>query len=200
MQPKHYQMDFGALENLFGRTRRLRKRLGVNEGSGTSWSATLENGETHRYSINGVKVQEEVQDDIESLFVWLWSLKDHVKKFLKENGKSSKWVESEISSDPYLSICGDIANSAKHGRLDRGSRSGKYPKLGELTYHIPQTALASITFGAFDVGVSVSKPNHISLEMPVLDRDDRYLGDAFKYLDHALKSWEKIIAKAEKAV
>jgi len=193
-------MDFEALEKLFGRARRLRGRLGVKEGNGASWSATLENGETHGYSISGVKAPEEVQDDIESLFVWLWSLKDHVKKFLKENGKSSGWVEPEISADPYLSICGDIANSAKHGGLDRGSRSGKYPKLGKLNYQIPQTALASITVKAFDVGVSVSNPYYITLEMSVLGGDDKYLGDAFKYLDYALKGWEQIIAKAEKAV
>lgn len=193
-------MDFEELENLFCRARRLRARLGAKEGVGASWSATLENGEIHRYSLSGVKAPDEVQDDIESLFVWLWSLKDHVKKFLEAKGKGSAWVESEISADQYLSICADIANRAKHGGLDRGSRSGKYPKLGQLKYQVPQTAVSSITVGAFDVGINIARPRQVVLEMPVLGDDGRCLGDAFKYLDYALKGWEKIIDRAEKAV
>ena len=191
-------MDFEKLENLFGRACRIRTRLGVKEGCGASWTTTLENGEIHRYSISGVKAPDEVQDDIESLFVWLWSLKDHVIKFLKAKGKASGWVDPEISADQYLSICFDIANSAKHGGLDRGSRSGKFPKLGKLKYQIPLTAVSSITVGAFDVGMSVANPRQVTLEMPVLGDDGRCLGDAFMYLDYALKGWERIIDKAEK--
>jgi len=193
-------VDFESLEKLFGRARRLRARLGVKEGSGASWSATLENGETHRYSLSGVKAPDEVQDDIESLFVWLWSLKDHIKKYLDGKGKSSGWVEPEISADQYLSICGDLANRAKHGELNRGSRSGKFPMLGKLRYQVSQTAVSSITFGAFDVGMNIAEPRQVTLEMPILGADGRYLGDAFKYLDYALKGWEKIIDRAEKAV
>jgi hypothetical protein len=134
------------------------------------------------------------------MFVWLWGLKDHVKKFSETNGKSGKWVETQIDADHYLAICGDLANRSKHGNYDRPSRSGKSPKLGKVKYQIPQKAMSSITFRARGVGLDVSNSKLIQIEVPVLSEDGKHLGDAFKYLDYALKAWEKIIERAEKAV
>ena len=193
-------MDFASLENLFGRAIRLRKRLGEKNGVSSRWSVKLDNGETHRFTIGGVKPAEEVQDDIETMFVWLWSLKDYAKKVLESNNEDSKWIEADVNADRYLSICVDIANRAKHGKLDRKSRSGEHPKLGNLNYKIPGSAVSSICFAAFDVGINVSDPKQVTLELPVLSDDDRYLGDAFKYLDYALQFWEKIIERVDKTV
>ena len=193
-------MDFEALEKLFERAIRLRRRLGEKGGIGTQWSVKFDNGEIHKYTLGGVKSPEVVQDDIEGVFVWLWSLKDYVKGYLEENDKPSRWIESEVSADQHLSICADIANRSKHGKLDKGSRSGKYPKLGKLKYQIPGSAMSSISFGAFDVGINISNPKQVIFEMPVLSEDDQYLGDAFKYLDYSLKSWEKIVEKVDVAV
>ena len=195
-------MDFAELEKLLERSDRFRKKLQIKNGQGAKWSYTFEDGETHFYSIKGIKPPEEIEDEVTTIFLWLWSLKDYVKKYVMGKGKSKKWVESRVNADPYLCICADIANSLKHGGLDSKfkPRSNKNPKLGKLIYKLPEKGMGLITFGAFDVGVNVSDPSLVVLEMPVIGKDNRVLGDAFKYLDYGLKTWEGIVNEAENAV
>ena len=195
-------MDLSELEKLLGRADRIRKKICIKDGEGAKWSYTFDNGETHFYSIKGIKPPEEIEDEITTMFLWLWSLKDYVKKYVINKGKSKSWVESKVNADPYLCICADIANSLKHGGLDPkfNTRSNKNPTLGKINYQIPQKAMGSITFGAFDVGLKVDKPSLVILEMPVLDKNGRVLGDAFKYLDYGLKAWEDIVSEAENIV
>jgi hypothetical protein len=193
-------VNFSKLEEMFQRADRFRKRLKIKDGEGTAWSHTFDNNEIHYYSLNGVKPPEEIKDELESAFVWLWSLKDHVKKYVIAKGKTKEWVESRVNADPYLCICADLANSPKHGGLDRKPRSNKNPRLGNLKYNIPQQAMSQITVGAFDVGMNIGDPSLISLEWPVLGDEDKYLGDALKYLEYGLKAWEGIINEANRAV
>jgi len=195
-------VDLSELEKLLRRADRFRKKLHIKDGEGTEWSYTFDNGETHFYSIEGVKPPEEIEDEVTTMFLWLWSLKDYVKKYVLNKGKAKSWVESKVNADPYLCICADIANSLKHGGLDSKfkPRSDKNPTLGKLNYKIPQKAMGLITFGAFDVGLNVENPSLVVLEMPVIDKNGRFLGDAFKYLDYGLKAWEGIVSEAENVV
>ncbi|MDT4332896.1 hypothetical protein ACQE3E_22320 [Methylomonas sp. MED-D] len=197
-------MEYSELEKLIGRADRFRKRLHEKQGDGTGWPFTLENGETHYISIHGVKSPEELEDDISSMFIWLWNLKDYVKKYVVKRGKSKDWVENKVNADPYLCICADLANALKHGGLDQNprftSRSGKSPQLGVLRYQVPQKAIGSLCIGAYDLNVMVTNPKFVNLEMIVLGEDGKKLGDAFKYLEYALKAWEKIVSGAGKVV
>lgn len=197
-------MEYSELEKLIGRADRFRKRLHEKQGDGTGWPFTVENGETHYISIKGVKSPEELEDDISSMFIWLWNLKDYVKKYVVKNGKSKDWVEVKVNSDPHLCICADLANSLKHGGLDPNPRfkprSGKSPRLGALKYQVPEKAIGSLSFGAFDANVNVSNPELVKLEMPVVGESGRMLGDAFKYLEYALTAWEQIVTEADNAV
>jgi len=193
-------MDISQLEEMFRRAERFRKKLQMNDGEGTAWSYTFDNNETHYYSLTGVKPPEEIKDELESAFVWLWSLRDHVKKYVISKGKTKEWVESRVNADAYLCVCADLANSPKHGGLDRKPRSNKNPRLGVLKYSIPQKAMSKIIFGGSDVRMDVKDPSLVILEWPVLDDKDQYLGDAFKYLEYGLKTWEGIISEAERAV
>ena len=193
-------MELEDVEKLIRFAARAQKRLGIKSGAGTNWDAKVESGETHQYLLNGVKSPEEIEEDILVAFLWLWSLKDNVKDYCKKKGAASHWVETEINEDPYLCVCGDIANRTKHPALEKGSRSNKYPMLGKLKYQIPQQALGSITFGAFDVTTDIAKPELVSLEMPIMSNDGKYLGDAFKYIEYGLMAWERIIDRAERAV
>ena len=190
-------MNFSDLENIFDRAKRIRSRLDIKDGTGTNWSHTFEDNETHEYEINGVKPPEDIQDDIESAFVWLWSLKDYVKKYSVKKGFSSGWVETKINSDHYLCICADIANSVKHGGLDKKSRSNKRPRLGSVTYNVPQQAMERLTFYAFKVVTDIKDPDLVNLKMDVIDENDNRIGDAFKFLDYGIKSWNKIIDEVE---
>ena len=182
------------INKLFGRINRIKNRLGIKDGIGTSWDCSLENGEVHKYTLKGIKSPEEVEDDIASAFIWLWSLKDHIKKSIKDKN----WVECRVNANSYLSICGDLANGLKHGSLDRESRSGKKAKLGKLRYKIPQTAIGKLAFGAFDVDIDVKDAHLVAWEMPILDEQDNLMGDAFEYLDHCIDEWELIVNDLQK--
>lgn len=102
-------MTLSEVEELFERALSFRRKVGSKESDGAfSWSARPRDGEPQRYCVAGLKPPEEVEDDIESTFVWLWSLKDYVRKFLDTNGRPSKWVETEIDADPHLAVCAQI--------------------------------------------------------------------------------------------
>jgi hypothetical protein len=192
-------VDYSELEKLIGRADRLKKRLQNKSGEGAGWPFLVENGETHYISINGIKSPDEIEDDISSIFLWLWSLKDYVKKYAFKKGKNKNWVEEKINSDPYLCICADLANSLKHGGLDQKfkPRSGKSPKLGALNYYVPQKAMESLSIGALDVNLQISDSSLVVLEMPVLGGRGQILGDAFKFIAYSLKAWEEIIKEAD---
>jgi hypothetical protein len=187
-------MKTDGINKLFGRINRIKNRLGIKDGVGTSWDCSLENGEIHKYILKGIKSPEEVEDDIASAFIWLWGLKDHIKKYAK-NGDV---VEAQVNGNSYLSICADLANGLKHGGLDRKSRSGKTPSLGNLKYHIPQAAIKELAFGAFDVSIDINNAHLVSWEMPILDNQNNAIGDAFDYLDHCINAWELIINDQQK--
>ena len=195
-------MNYSELEKAIERCDRLRKRLQDKGGIGTGWPFQTRNGETHSIRISGVKPPEEIEDDIASMFIWLWNLKDYVKKFSVTKGKSGKWVEAKVNHDPYLCICADIANSLKHGGLDKKykSRSGKEPKLGKLKHEAPQASISTICFTENSVHLHISDPSKIKLEMPVVGGNDHFLGDAFKYLEYSLNAWERIIQEVDRAV
>ena len=111
-------MDFSELEKLIDRVNRFKNRINIKDGKGAEWSHTFEDGETHFYSMEGVRPPEEIEDDISSMFIWLWSLKDYVRKYVILNGKNKTWVKNKIINNPNICVCADIANSLKHGGLD----------------------------------------------------------------------------------
>ena len=186
-------MNTEGINKLFGRINRIKNRLDIKDGNGASWDYAFENGEVHKYILNGVKSPEEVEDDISNAFVWLWSLKDHIKKNFKDAD-----VEAKVNGNPYLCISADLANGLKHGGLDRTPRSSKKPKLGRLKYQIPQAAIGQLAFGAFEVAIDVNNAHLVVLEMPILDEHDNLIGDAFEYLDKCVNAWESIIDTMQK--
>ena len=193
-------MNLSDIENIFERALRIRKRLHIKDGEGMSWSYRIENNEIHKIILNGIKSPEQFEDDIESTFIWLWSLKDYVKKYSIDNGFTKKWLEAKIDSDFHLAVCADIANTLKHGGLNREGRSKRKPVLQSLKYDVPQAAISKITVRPFEVETDIKKPGLVSLTMDVLDKDGKRLGDAFKFLDYGIKAWDGIINEVEKSV
>lgn len=193
-------MNYQKLEEILQRADRFRNKLQVKDGDGMAWTYSASDGQKCYYSFSGVKPPEVLQDELESAFVWLWSLKDYVQKYAVIKGRSKRWVETEVNVDPYLCICADIANSAKHGGLDRKPRSNKEPVLGSVKYTIPQSGIEKLTIGQDSVFTDIYDPAQIKLEWPIIGKSNKYLGDAFKYLEYSLKAWEKIIYEADKAI
>jgi len=189
-------MNLEDFKKIFERAKRIRGRLEIKDGVGTNWSYTFENNESHEYVINGVKPPEEIQDDIESIFVWLWSLKDYVKKYSMKKGRPQNWLEEKINSDLSLCLCADIANSLKHGGLDRKTRTGKKPKLGPVTYSFGKDAMESLVFYAFKVETNIKNPEKVNLKMDVFDESGLIIGDAFGLIDYGINAWEAIMYEA----
>ncbi|WP_319557320.1 hypothetical protein [Thiomicrorhabdus sp.] len=191
-------MKYSELIKLNDRAKRVRERLDIKDGDGFSWTITKENDEQHEIVLNNVKTPEELEDDIASIFVWLWNLKDYVKKYSKIHGYPSNWVEEQINLDFNLCICGDIANGIKHGGLDRKTRSNKKPKLGNIHYQVEGNAIDKIVVQAFKVLFDVSQPDQVSLSMDVYDENGEKIGDAFKLLDYAISAWNEIIQQIQR--
>jgi len=136
-------MNFSELEKLLDRANRFRKKLQIKNGEGTNWPYTFDDGETYFYSVEGVKPTEEVEDEITSMFIWLWSLRDYVKKYMVEQGKSKDWIKAQFCADPYLCICADIANSLKTWRPRSESQTMVKQKPKTWKIDIPYTSESS---------------------------------------------------------
>lgn len=191
-------VDAESVAKLFDRAAHFSAALTALGGTGCSWSHTFPDGETHRYVLKSIKSPEQIEHELLTLAVWLWSLKDYMKGRAAALGKSPQEVENYASNDPYLPLCADLANGAKHGRLTT-SRSGKWPRLGKLQYDIPQKAIGSITFRAFEVETDIAHPELITVTFRILDTAGATIGDAFSVLGGALEAWERFSAQLERA-
>jgi hypothetical protein len=139
-----------------------------------------------------MKSPAEIEDDLSSLGLWVWSTKDHLKKLVQSRGGDPADVERYVDSSPDLRVCADIANTAKHAALNR-SRTGRYLRAGRLQFEIPQAALASLTFLEKEVQIDVSKPELVSFRYPLLDDSGKVAGDAMKHLEGGVAAWEKYV-------
>ena len=97
-----------------------------------------------RFKAHGIKSPEQLEDDILTLFVWLWSIKDYLKNTAKKNGKDPKRIENIINENKALKYVSDIANRAKHQDL-KTSRSGEFCKLVDIGWIVPHAAISNIS-------------------------------------------------------
>src|SRR5688572_13012885 len=129
-------MNVVDVKRLQERIHRIRGIALDRRGGGMQWSYTFPDGETHAYTVTGLKSPEAVADDIAHWCVWVWSMKDRMKEFAVSLGRQASLVETVVNGDRDLQICADLANREKHGNLKQ-SRTGVFPKLGLVKYTIP---------------------------------------------------------------
>ena len=184
-------MTGADITELFNRLGRLVAATKQTSGSGTAWSYTFPDGETHRYVIRGLKSHAEAEDNVFNLIGWIWNTKDYLKRRAKSIGKDPDVVEKAVDADQSLSICADLANRLKHSELRR-SRSGRYPSFGKISFTVPRAAIRSLTVRAFEVETDVEDPTLVEFRLPVLDQTGEDIGDAFDYSERALAALERI--------
>lgn len=165
-------------------------------GDTFAWQYTFENGETHRYIVRGLKSPKEIEDSVCNLLIWIWNAKDYLKRRAKSVGKNPQHVEDAVNEDKYLPVCADLANRLKHGTPNK-SRSNLYPRLEEVRFEVPQNALQSLTFRAFEVEIQVAEPSLVQFSQPVLDHSDGSIGDVFDFIKNGIASLEKIRGEIE---
>ena len=182
---------------LFDRLQRLVAASKQKTGNVSSWDHASHTGETHRYTITGLKTHEEVEDSMCNLLIWVWNAKDYLKKRAVAIGKRGQLVEQAANKDRSLMICADLANRLKHGASRKSSRSHLNPRLGNVSFRIPQETIGSLTFGAYEVDVDVKDPNQVNFSLPVIGNTDDDIGDAFDIAEKAICALERIRESVE---
>jgi hypothetical protein len=192
------------IDNLFERLARHVNATKRHSGEGIAWQCTLPNGEVHAYGMVGVRTHAEAMDSAENLIMWIWASKDYLKKRAINVGEKSPNIEELVNKNIFLSVCADLANGLKHGGLDKsrgkGPRSGMNPKLGEVSFTVPQAAISSLVLSDHYAGVNVSDPDKVEVKLPILAENGDHIGDAFDFAYQAIKALEQLRNEIEAAV
>lgn len=178
--------------------RRIGRAFGaVRNASGAEYEISYQAWETDfttDFRAIGLKSPEQLEDEFLNLFIWMWSLKDHLKTCLATRGLHGKIVEEEVNRCHELGYAADIANRAKHGVL-RQSRSGEFAKLGDVGFTAPQESIERIIVAGSEVTVHFRDLNLVQIRATVTTNSGARL-DAITVLDEAMKRWEaSIISK-----
>ncbi|MBI5484310.1 MAG: hypothetical protein HY888_07610 [Deltaproteobacteria bacterium] len=188
---EHKLMTHKDIETLFLRLARLVHASQEKAGTGTAWDYSFPNGETHRYIFRNIRSHIEIEDCVSNLLIWIWNTKDYLKLRLEAKVLDPKLVEQFINNDSNLLVCRDLAIQLKHGKADL-SRSGKFPRLGEVSFSAPQSAISTFTFKAFEVDIDIGNPNEIEYRIPILDKDGNEFGEAFELITSSISGLEKL--------
>ncbi|WP_419307247.1 hypothetical protein J8402_12280 [Chromohalobacter israelensis] len=183
-------MKIHELREVQERIDRALAAVSVCAGKDWSQSYTFESGEPHEYRLRGIKSLVQFEDELLNAFVWIWSMKDYLKEEAARSGKIPEEIERIASATTALKLVSDIANGAKHGSLNK-SRSGSFASLGNIGVSIPQEAIGSIKFGAFDVLSDIKRPELAEFRADVCSHDGKVLGGAISVLQEAIGAWER---------
>jgi hypothetical protein len=150
----------------------------------------------------GVRTHAEAMDSAENLIKWIWDSKDYLKKRADIVGINGARIGEYVNQNTFLSVCADLANGLKHGGLDksRKPRSQMSPRLGEVSFIVPQAAIGSLVFGDHHVAVNVSDPDKVEVRLPILAENGDPIGDAFDFAYQAIEALEKFRNEVEAAV
>jgi hypothetical protein len=186
-------MQASELGELVSRIRRAMTRVDQRSGIGATWQVEIPDFGTQKYTLNGVKDFAEMKDDIANLTIWIWSLKDYLKEWATENGHDPQMIEAFVNQNPELCLCADLANTFKHGSLDR-QRSTAFSRIGDLQYTLQHDAGETITLLPYEVVVDVPRADKVEVTLPLLDDQDNEIGEACSVLDSSMKLWERLMA------
>lgn len=183
-------MDIATAQEVLNRAIRCMQALAGREGKGASWSAQVSDGSTQKYIINGTRPLEEIEQDFESAFVWLWSLKDYIKEVSEQKNRPRNWIEKKVNADERILLSADVANLFKHAKLQR-PRSSTPPKLQHLRINLPQTSIKKIQVRADEVEFDTQNLSGATLTWPIRDAEGRVEEDGILLLDYCVKFWEE---------
>ena len=182
-------MNLKDFESLRNRVARAKDAVAKNDADG--FTQELNSHSNEKLIVQGMKSPEQLEDEILTLCIWIWSMKDYLKTLAVANGQSGQQIENIVNNNDSLAIIADIANRAKHGTLTQ-SRTNDFAKLSGVGYSIGQSALNSIGFGESGVTIDVGKPEDAEftakIEFESGNRAD--IDDAVAVIADALAIWE----------
>jgi hypothetical protein len=184
-------MNKAEFSKIYERVKRTHDVVYRKASTGFSQTTQNSDGISTRVEVVGLKSPDTLEDELLTLFVWLWSMKDYLKTLCKSRGIDACKIERIANENRSLSITADIANRAKHGHL-KSSRSGDFAKLQNVCISIPQSALASITFEKPAVVVLVGIPEVAELFAEIGFDSGLAPVDAFSTALQATSAWETL--------
>ena len=182
-------MNKSEFSKLYERVKRSHDEVHRKASTGFAQSNHHTDGSTTHLEVVGLKAPAVLEDELLTLFVWLWSMKDYLKTLCAARGIAGNRIELIANAERSLSITADIANRAKHGTL-RESRSGDFAKLQNVRISVPQSALTSIAFDKPVVKISVGIPEDAELLAEIGFDSGLAPIDAFDIASEALSAWE----------
>jgi hypothetical protein len=182
-------MNKSEFLKLYQRVQRSHRAVYLKANSGFVRVDENADGSETLLEVVGLKDPEVLEDEILTLFVWLWSMKDYLKCLCKVRGIKSKQIEQIANAERSLSIAADIANRVKHGVLTQ-SRSGHFARLQNVRISIPLSSVGSISFNRPTVRIEVAVPDYAELFAEIgFDSGDEPV-DAFEVATQAIEAWE----------
>ena len=169
----------------------------MNKSLDMKWPVGVVDFEKSTFIVDGSKPLQHVQDDIETAFVWCWSIKDHlIEQLLASNSKIKKQtIEDEIDTYNSLVLCSDVANGLKHKTLKK-SRSKKYAKLSVIqNILINKETVSMIQKLDGQYFITPSNGDCVKVKASILSQGDEYLSDAYECLSKSLEAWGEISSK-----
>lgn len=139
-------------------------------------------------TVFGIQSPDQLEDNFLNLFIWIWSLKDHLKACFETNGLNGRTIEEAVNRCPALTYVADIANRAKHGVL-RASRSSVCAKLVDIGFEAPQTSIARIVVEGPIVTVYLKEIQNVEIQANIATSTGARF-DALSTLREAMDYWE----------
>ncbi|MFO1221104.1 MAG: hypothetical protein U1E89_22300 [Burkholderiaceae bacterium] len=181
-------MSPGAFAELQQRVHRCTELVHKKTGGGSEATYVI-GGVDHVVRISGAKSTEQLKDEILNLYVWIWSIKDHLKELCRRRGVDPQRIERIADSEPSLTIAADIANQAKHGEL-KSSRSGRFPRLSVVGLEFPGASIQHISAEAQRVEVNIGLPESAIIHAQISFTDGTPTLDALINAEQAIHAWQ----------
>jgi hypothetical protein len=185
-------MDLGDIKSLLQRIQAMLQSIHPKDQKSYLYE-NYDDGFTVTWRFVNAISPQQIRHEVETAAIWLWSLKDYLKKRLAKTGGNPNDVETYVNSCRYLPVLADIANGAKHAELNK-SRSGRFPKLGECSMAIRTgTRVEAVKDGDANIQVTLDDPDGVIYKISIVDQNGKYVGDGLVLLRKALAEWRRFI-------
>lgn len=170
------------------------------------WADENSFGMFHDFS--GGRSLEQLDTDAASIINEIMGIRDRAKAWFKSRGDDPRKVDDFIRSEMAVALVHDLANTDKHGHLDRPPFSGCRPKLQAITraatskYDPATGTYAATSFFKgpsfnFQTGEVSGTPTSSGMEVVLIsdihDEAGNKVGELQKALPDAIYRWENFL-------
>ena len=152
---------------------------------------------------SGGRSNAEIENTAHILIHNVANLKDHLKKWAKNNGKDKTRVDDAFNNSQVLRIIQDLSDNDKHGYPPRdGGNFGKSPRVDKINTIMQMTtkpekgSFIGLTLNHQGAPKIIGDGNaKVIITGDILDRDGNKMGDLHETLLKAINDWEKVLTE-----